>query len=191
MTTLSLFLAKYPNARLTQCLPRKDGCNEHRVQPRARRGVEPEDGGRERDVRHREEEVEPDARDDDGCDVDPARADLDGLEDHVAEDARECRVPRHEAVDQAAREGRNGHANEADEAEEADAEPAAYVSKRRLRRLHGATHVEKRYGAPPRRKVSVTQKALKHAAARSRIRLAWSKTGSVTAKVPMLPRMWR
>jgi hypothetical protein len=85
-------------------------------------------------VRHREEEIEPDACDDDSCDVEPACANLDGLEDHVADDAHECGVPRHEAVDKAAGEGRDDDANQSDESEQTDVQ--ANMSVNTLSALH-------------------------------------------------------
>jgi hypothetical protein len=79
-------------------------------------------------VRHREEEIETDACDDDNYDVKPACTNLDGLEDHVADDAHECGVPRHEAVDETASEGGDDGANQSDESEQTDVQAIMSVS---------------------------------------------------------------
>jgi hypothetical protein len=71
---------------------------------------------------HGHKQVNTNAHDDDGSDVNSARSDLDALGYDGAEDSEEGGVPRHEAVDQSTGEGCDEDTNEADETEETNRE---------------------------------------------------------------------
>lgn len=87
--------------------------------------VEREDRAGEGDLEHLAEDVDAEAHDDDRGDVDPARADLNRLEDEQRADGDQHCKPRDQPVDGAPDERRHRHAEDAHEPEEPDYQPGA------------------------------------------------------------------
>ena len=91
-------------------------------------------------------------------------------------------MPRHERVDRAPNERAQRRAEQPHEAKQPNPEPAKRIASQQGVDMSGRrTHVEKLYGGPPRRKVSVTQKFAKHALDASMTMHACTSLGSVTA----------